>query len=113
MVDVLLELLPSTPKKLKNRAKARFHTGTSEIISTVVLLDRDELTPGDSCFAQIRLDQPTAVLPHDRFVLRSYSPVRAIGGGKILTALPKKRKRFSEETLTELKSLSTKSGHAV
>jgi selenocysteine-specific elongation factor len=107
MVDVLLDLLPSAPRKLKNRAKVRFHTGTSEIISTVVLLDRDELSPGDSCFAQIRLEQPTAVLPHDRYVLRSYSPVRAIGGGKVLTALPKKKKRFSEETLKELKLLST------
>jgi selenocysteine-specific elongation factor len=107
MVDVSVELLRSAPRKLKNRAKVRFHTGTSEIIATVVLLDRDELNPGDSCFAQIRLDQPTAVLPHDRFVLRSYSPVRAIGGGEIITALPKKRKRFSKETLTELKLLST------
>jgi selenocysteine-specific elongation factor len=107
MVDVSVELLRSAPRKLKNRAKVRFHTGTSEIIATVVVLDRDELNPGDSCFAQIRLDQPTAVLPHDRFVLRSYSPVRAIGGGEIITALPKKRKRFSKETLTELKLLST------
>jgi len=106
MVDVTLDLLPSAPRKLKNRAKARFHTGTSEIISTVILLDRDELKPGDSCFAQIRLDQPTALLPHDRFVLRSYSPVRAIGGGEVLNALPQKKKRFSEKTLAELKVLN-------
>jgi selenocysteine-specific elongation factor len=107
MVDVVLELLPSAPRKLKNRAKARFHTGTSEIISTVVLLDRDELKQGETCFAQIRLDQPTAVLPHDRYVIRSYSPVRAIGGGEILNALPQKKKRFSEAVLSELKLLST------
>ncbi len=107
MMDVLLDLLPSAPRKLKNRAKARFHTGTSEIISTVVLLDRDELEPGHRCFAQIRLEHPTAVLPHDRFVLRSYSPVRAIGGGEILHVLPKKRKRFSEVVLKELEVLNT------
>jgi selenocysteine-specific elongation factor len=107
MVDVVLHLLPSAPRKLKNRAKARFHTGTSEIISTVVLLDRDVLEPGQACFAQIRLDQPTSVLPRDRYVLRSYSPVRAIGGGEILDAFPQKKKRFSERTLSELKVLST------
>ncbi|MCJ7596561.1 MAG: selenocysteine-specific translation elongation factor, partial [Desulfobacterales bacterium] len=106
MVDVTLDLLRSAPRKLKNRAKARFHTGTSEIISTVILLDRDELKPGDSCFAQIRLDQPTALLPDDRFVLRSYSPVRAIGGGEVLNALPQKKKRFSERALAELKVLN-------
>ena len=105
MVDVTLDLLASAPKKLKNRAKARFHAGTSEIISTVVLLDRDELEPGDTCFAQIRLDEPTAVLRNDRYVLRSYSPVRTIGGGEILNALPRKKKRFSEVSLSEMKTL--------
>ena len=53
MVDVLLDLLPSSPRKLKNRAKVRFHTGTSELLSNVILLDRDELVPGETCFAQI------------------------------------------------------------
>jgi selenocysteine-specific elongation factor len=106
MVDVLLDLLPSAPRKLKNRAKVRFHTGTSEIISTVILLDRDELKQGETCFAQIRLDQPIAVLPHDRYVLRSYSPVRTIGGGEILNAFPWKKKRFSTAALSELELLS-------
>lgn len=106
MVDVLLELIPSAPRGLKNRAKARFHTGTSEIISTVILLDRDELKQGDVCFAQIRLDQPTAVLVGDRFILRSYSPVRAIGGGEVLNALPLKKKRFSKAPLSEMKRLN-------
>jgi selenocysteine-specific elongation factor len=107
MVDVFLELLPAVPRKLKNRAKARFHTGTSEIISTVVLLDREELKQGDKCFAQIRLDQPTAILQGDRFILRSYSPVRAIGGGKILNPLPTKKKRFSDPVLKELEILNS------
>lgn len=105
MIDVVLDLLPSAPRKLKNRAKVRFHTGTSEIISTVILLDRDELEPGESCFAQIRLDEPTAVLRKDRYVLRSYSPVRTIGGGEILNALPGKKKRHSQAALREMKVL--------
>lgn len=107
MVDLVLDLLPSAPRKLKNRAKVRFHTGTSEIISTVVLLDKDELTRGETCYAQIRLDEPTTVLKGDRYVLRSYSPVRTIGGGEILNALPKKKKRFSNAVLSEMKILQT------
>jgi len=107
MVDVSFDLLPSSPRPLKNRAKVRFHTGTSEIMSNIILLDRDELKPGDKCFAQIRLEEPTAILAHDRFVLRSYSPVRAIGGGEIFNAFPRKKKRFSEAALSELKVLST------
>ena len=106
MVDAHLELLHSASKKLKNRARVRFHSGTSEIMARVVLLDRDELNPGESCFAQVRLDEPTAVLRNDRYVLRSYSPVRSIGGGEILNALPgKKKKRFSDAILQEMRTL--------
>ncbi|MFH1241436.1 MAG: selenocysteine-specific translation elongation factor [Pseudomonadota bacterium] len=105
MVDVFLDHLPSAPRKLKNRAKVRFHTGTSEVISTLVLMDRDELEPGESCLAQIRLDAPTTVLKGDRYVLRSYSPVRTIGGGEVLNPLPAKKRRFSETVLSELKLL--------
>ncbi len=105
MVDVILDLLPSAPRKFKNRAKVRFHNGTSEVISTLVLLDRDELEPGETCLAQIRLDEPTTVLRGDRYVLRSYSPVRTIGGGEVLNPMPKKKKRFSETVLSDLKLL--------
>jgi len=105
MVDVSLDLLSSAPRKLKNRAKVRFHSGTSEIISTVVLLDRDELDPGETCFAQIRLNEPTALLRDDRYVLRSYSPIRTIGGGRALNTLPRKKKRFSEAVLSEMNLL--------
>ncbi len=107
MVDVELELLPSSPRSLKNRAKARFHSGTAEIISTVLLLDRDDLEKGNTCYAQIRLDEPTTVLPGDRFILRSYSPVRTIGGGNILNALPLKKKRFSKSAIDELTILNS------
>jgi selenocysteine-specific elongation factor len=106
MVDVVFNLLPSVPRKLKNRSIVRFHTGTSEIISTIVLLDRDELAPGQTCLAEIRLEEPTAVMYRDRYVLRSYSPVRTIGGGEILNALAQRKKRFSEATLSELKVLN-------
>jgi selenocysteine-specific elongation factor len=107
MVDVELKLLSSSPRKLKNRAKVRFHSGTTEIISTVVLLDRDELEPGDTCYSQIRLDAPTAVLSGDRFILRSYSPVRTIGGGKILDPLPLKKKRFLKTVLSQFELLNS------
>ncbi len=107
MVDVELNLLSSSPRKLKNRAKARFHAGTAEIISTVVLLDRDDLKQGEKCFAQIRLDEPTTLLQGDRYIIRSYSPVRTIGGGHVINPLPLKKKRFSDRVLTDLKLLSS------
>jgi selenocysteine-specific elongation factor len=92
LIDVQLQLLSSAPRPLKNRAKIRFHTGTAEHLATAVLLDREELLPGEQTFIQIRLDQPVTALRGDRFVLRSYSPVQTIGGGTILHPLPRKHK---------------------
>ncbi|MCE5242154.1 MAG: selenocysteine-specific translation elongation factor [Syntrophobacteraceae bacterium] len=105
MVDVYLELLSSSPRPLKNRAKVRFHTGTAEHIGTAVLLDREELLQGDSAFIQVRLDHPITVLRGDRFVLRSYSPVQTIGGGTILHPLPRKHK--GQDKLAAAKALQT------
>ena len=105
MVDTLLEYLESNPKKLQNRKRVRFHCGSAEIIATVILLDRDDLSPGDTCFAQFRLEKPTVVLSKDRFVIRSYSPIRTIGGGYILNPLPSKKKRFSKGALHVLNVL--------
>jgi selenocysteine-specific elongation factor len=106
MVDTVLEYLDSAPKRLQNRTKVRFHCGTSEIIATVILLDRDNLSPGNQCLAQLRLERPAVVLSRDRFVVRSYSPIRTIGGGYILNPLPLKKKRFSKDVLQALNILS-------
>jgi len=110
MVDGAIHYLSSNKKPLKNRTQVRFHTGTSEILGILILLDRDELRPGDTVAAQIRLDQPVALVRDDRFVLRSYSPVRTIGGGPVLNPIPAKHKRFRQETNNVLKALMDNSG---
>jgi selenocysteine-specific elongation factor len=102
VVDVRLQHLASAPRPLKHRAKVRFHTGTCEIMATLHLLDAEELAPGASGFAQLRLEDPVVVRRGDRFVLRSYSPVRTIGGGHVLHPVPTKHKRMEASTLAAL-----------
>ncbi len=75
LVDGTLELLPDAPRPVKTRTRVRFHTGTSEIMARVLLLDRAELAPGETAFARFRLEAPLVALPGDRFVVRSYSPI--------------------------------------
>ncbi|MCG6980441.1 MAG: selenocysteine-specific translation elongation factor [Deltaproteobacteria bacterium] len=111
MVDVRLHHLENAPRVLKNRAKIRFHTGTSEIIGTLILLDTDELKPGASGYAQVRLDKQVAVRNGDRFVLRSYSPMHTIGGGQILHPNPKKRRRMVGKTIEALGVLERGESH--
>jgi selenocysteine-specific elongation factor len=107
MVDVSLHFLSSNPKLIKNRTLVRFHTGTSEILGNLILLDREELSPGDTVVAQLRLNTPVALVKEDRFVIRSYSPIRTIGGGEVLNPIPKKHKRLNDASVEGLKRLNS------
>ncbi len=105
MVDAYFEYLASNSKPLKNRSKARLHIGTTEIISTVVILGKNELAPGESAYVQFRMDKPTTTLAGDRYILRSYSPIRTIGGGHVLNPLPGKHKGNLEKAAERLREL--------
>jgi selenocysteine-specific elongation factor len=102
MLDVDLQLLAKANRPLKNRTRVRFHTGTSEIMARVILLDREELEPGQETFAQIHLEAPGVVLAGDRYVIRSYSPIITIGGGEVLNSHPRKHNRFTQQALADL-----------
>jgi len=106
-MDISFKYLPGTGKKLKNRTPVRFHTGSSEIISRIILLDKNEIEPGEEVYAQVILESPTVATAGDRFVIRSYSPVSTIGGGEILDPIAEKYKGHFEQRLTELKGLKS------
>lgn len=103
--DVSLALLKDAPRALRNRTRVRFHLGTSEILSRVVLLDREELNPGEETFAHVRLEEMATGLAGDRYVVRSYSPALTIGGGSILDPNPPVRRRAKASLLEHLKVL--------
>lgn len=105
MIDVLVNYLGSNNKSAKNRTRIRFHTGTSEVLGILILLEKEELLPGETTLAQIRLDSPVAVIKDDKFVIRSYSPIRTIGGGHILNPIPQKHKRFKPDVIKLLKGI--------
>jgi selenocysteine-specific elongation factor len=109
MVDLQLQYLASNKKPIKNRTRVRFHTGTSEILGNLVLLDREELPPGEKAAVQLRLDEPVCLVKDDRFVIRSYSPVRTIGGGQVLNPIPPKHKRFKADVVKGLQSIAERS----
>jgi selenocysteine-specific elongation factor len=92
MLDVRLQLLGSAPRPLRNRSRTHLHIGTAEALARVVLLGISELAPGDSGFAQLRLETPVLALPGDHFIIRSYSPAATIGGGIVIDALPHKHR---------------------
>ncbi|SHK12480.1 selenocysteine-specific translation elongation factor [Desulforamulus aeronauticus] len=101
-MDVRLLLLESAAKPLKNRARVRLYLGTDEILGRVRLLDREELGPGEEIYAQLELEEQAVAGKGDRFVIRSYSPMRTIGGGTVIDANAAKHKRYRPEVLEAL-----------
>ena len=104
-LDVHFDYLPTNEKKLKNRALVRFHVGSGETMARIRFLDRDDIAPGDTAFAQLFLAQPNVVMAGDCFVIRSYSPVTTIGGGVVVDPLSRKHKRYSERIIQDLERL--------
>jgi selenocysteine-specific elongation factor len=104
ILDVHLHLLPGA-KPLKNLVKVRFHQGTIEVLARVALIGQETLSPGESTYAQLRLDTPVFCLHGDTFIIRQFSPTITIGGGTILHASPSKHKSTDKQTLIRLKAL--------
>jgi selenocysteine-specific elongation factor len=88
-VDVRLELLRSAPK-MKQRSRVHFHAGTCETVAELVFFAQKELAPGQTGFAQLRLQDDVMVLAGDRFIIRQFSPVTTIGGGLVLDPLARR-----------------------
>ena len=103
LLDVKLQILDSSMRILTNHTRLHFFTGTSEILCRAVLLDKEEIGPGESGYVQLRLEEEIAVRRGDKFVVRFYSPMETIGGGVILEPNPGVKRRFREEVIEELK----------
>ncbi|MEX2996275.1 selenocysteine-specific translation elongation factor [[Clostridium] scindens] len=103
LLDVRLNVLESSMRVLTNHTRLHFFTGTSEILCRAVLLDKEEIGPGESGYVQLRLEEEIAVRRGDKFVVRFYSPMETIGGGVILEPNPGVKKRFQENVIEELK----------
>jgi selenocysteine-specific elongation factor len=105
VLDAKLTLSKDADVIVTSGHKVHFHHLTAETEGEVFLIDRDELLPGETALAQIRLRDEVVPVYADRFVLRNYSPTRVIGGGEVLNPLPKRkfRRKFREEWQEKLK----------
>ena len=102
LLDVKLRVLDSSMRVLTNHMRLHFYTGTSEILCRAVLLDREEIGPGESGYVQLRLEEEAAVRRGDKFVVRFYSPMETIGGGVVLEPNPGVKRRFQQNVIEEL-----------
>jgi len=100
--------MPHYQGVIKNRQRLHVHHAGREVLGRIVLLDVEELGgPVDAggprtALAQLHLEMPLAAARGDRMVLRFYSPVTTIAGGKVLDPTPERHKRFDEQALAVL-----------
>lgn len=100
IIDVKLKVVKSLPGPLQHNTEVSFHTGSAEVMGRLVLLEADELVPGTTGWAQIRLSKPVVVARGDPFVIRS--PNATVGGGIIVAPHPQRHRRYQPDTITQL-----------
>lgn len=101
MIDARLRLVRSA-RPVINRTRLHLHLGTSEVLARIVLLETDELKPGEEALVQMRLETPIVAERDDLFVIRSYSPVTTVGGGRVIDPAPRRHKRLRHDVLDAL-----------
>jgi len=106
-LDARFRLLKDATTSLKHNDEVKFFVGASESLATARLLGVEELNPGEEGWIQLELREPVVAVRGDRYILRRPSPGETLGGGVIVDHQPKGRhKRFDEEVLKSLESLS-------
>ncbi len=88
-----LRLLSRQKATLKNGSNVKFHTGTAEVNASIYAMRGDAMRAGEEHLVQIRTSTPVVAGPGDRYILRTQSPVRTVGGGMIVEGIPGKLKR--------------------
>ena len=91
-IDARLQLLASAPP-LKHRARVHFHAGTAEVVAEVLLYEKEVVLPGETALVQLRVTEEVAVSSGDRFIVRQFSPLITIGGGRVLDPLARRPTR--------------------
>ena len=82
----------STGGVLESGARVRVAHGTREVEGRILSLEGVQaFKPGSSNLVQVRLDEDLPLSFRDRFVVRTLTPARVIGGGGVLSAHPKRR----------------------
>jgi selenocysteine-specific elongation factor len=105
LIDARIQLLADAARPIGHNTLVEFYSGSQEVPAKVRLLDIEELKPGQSAWAQVRLSRPAVVARRDRFILRIPSPSTTIGGGEVINVHTRYHRRFQQSILTALETL--------
>jgi selenocysteine-specific elongation factor len=112
ILDARFRYLATSKAPLPRRSRVLFHHGTAQLMATLVLVDADQLAPGQQGLAQIRLDmfEPVAALPGDHFIARGFVPQEhygtTIGGGEIVRVQAPKVRRSVKDAAETIRRMA-------
>jgi len=99
-IDVHLRVIPDAPHAIRHNMFVTMHTGSSETIARVRLLERDSAHPGETTWAQLKMNEPIAAVKGDYFVIRSNRTT--LGGGNIVDPHGRRHRRMYQPILERL-----------
>ncbi len=104
MVDCRVNMLKNAPRPLKQRDRVRIYHGSSEVLARVVILEKEQIEPGESGFVQLRLEESAAFKKEDKVILRFYSPMETLGGAVVIDPNPNKHKALHQDVIDQLQA---------
>ncbi len=110
IVNGSVSILPDASKALINNERVRLHKGTGETMARAIILDKDKIEPGEKGYVQFRLERPIVGEIRERFIIRSYSPMKVIGGGYFLELYARKGGRYNNERIEYLSKIEKTEG---
>jgi selenocysteine-specific elongation factor len=107
MLDADLQVLRTSPMPIKDLTRVHLHLGTAQVVARVRVLGGAGAIPaGERGWVQFRLEAPVVAAPGDRFIVRRYSPLDTVGGGRILDAAPPKHSVSGLDVVDELRAMN-------
>lgn len=103
--SIVARLLNNSDKEILHRkSEVRFLCGTTKAVARALLYNKDSLAPGESCYVRLAFQEPVVCAAGDKFIIRSLSPSKTIGGGEVLSVEPGRLRRASPFVLPRLKA---------
>ena len=112
LLDCRIECI-SPFSEIKHNQHLELLIGTKHIPCKVIFLEGEKIKEGESSFVQLQLQEKTASVFQERFILRNDAERETLGGGLVLDPCPRGRHRRGRFPLTFLKALENEGEEAL
>ena len=112
LLDCRIECI-SPFSEIKHNQHLELLIGTKHIPCKVIFLEGEKIKEGESSFVQLQLQEKTASVFQERFILRNDAEGETLGGGFVLDPCPSGRHRRGRFPLTFLEALENEGEEAL